>query len=304
MKEFKNKKEYHDLLLEIKTLFPKLSKGHKRIAEYIINNYETAPNMTAAKVGEKVGVSEATVVRFAAFLGYDGYPKFRKVLSDDVKNKLTTVQRMDLKEEQNAPDHIFRGIMTADIKNIEDTLKEFDEEVFQDAVRAITSARKVVVIGFRSTMIIAEYLGYYFNLLLDNVKIINYTEADVFQNLIRMTEKDVAIAISFPRYSKKTLNTVKFLKDKGVRIVTITDSNLAPIEEFSDYPLYAKSTPISFIDSFVAPLSIINCLVLAVAKENPIETKDTFNKLEEIWKDHFIFAQEDSPTLEEVKDEE
>lgn len=288
------KNENRDILAFIRDYYSKLSKSQKLIANYILQDYEEVPEMSAIKVAQKVKVSEATVVRFSLLLGYEGYSEFRKALKNEINRKLTTIERIDKtlknEEKEKALQETVFNVLKTDTANINTTLEDFDYQVFTDCIDLILAARKVIIIGFRTTTLLTEHLGYYLNLILDNVRVVNYGVSDIYENLIRVNEDDLVIAISFPRYAQKTFEALGFLKTKGVKIITISDSETAPINEFTKYRLFAKSNVYSFVDSLVAPLSLINALVISVGLRNISQTKKTFNELETIWKDHFIYT--------------
>lgn len=293
MKEISSGKECRDIFSTIKQLYPKLSKSHKLIADFMFSHYEQVSEMSACKVAKSIDVSEATVVRFSVALGFEGYPEFRRALKNELKSKLTTVERIDMslrnEEKEKALQETVQNVLKSDISNISTTFEEFDYENFKSCIDLILAARKVIIIGFRTTSLLTEHLGYYLNLILDNVKVVNYGVSDIYEDLIRLNEKDVVIAISFPRYAQKTYEAVEFLGEKGVKIIAISDNENAPINEFTEYRLIAKSNVYSFVDSLVAPLSLINALVISVGLRNIGKTKETFNELEEIWKDHYIY---------------
>ncbi|MBC3803513.1 SIS domain-containing protein [Acetobacterium fimetarium] len=293
MKEISSGKECRDIFSTIKQLYPKLSKSHKLIADFMFSHYEQVSEMSACKVAKSIDVSEATVVRFSVALGFEGYPEFRRALKNELKSKLTTVERIDMslrnEEKEKALQETVQNVLKSDISNIGTTFEEFDYENFKSCIDLILAARKVIIIGFRTTSLLTEHLGYYLNLILDNVKVVNYGVSDIYEDLIRLNEKDVVIAISFPRYAQKTYEAVEFLGEKGVKIIAISDNENAPINEFTEYRLIAKSNVYSFVDSLVAPLSLINALVISVGLRNIGKTKETFNELEEIWKDHYIY---------------
>ncbi|KAB3534014.1 MurR/RpiR family transcriptional regulator [Alkaliphilus pronyensis] len=278
-----------DLLLQIQKNFSKLSKGQKLIAQFIIDNYDKAAFMTASKLGIKVGVSESTVVRFANALGFEGYPELQKALQEIIKTKLTTVQRVEMANEYSNEGAILKKVLKSDMDNIRSTLENIDYEEFQEVIDKIFEAERIYIIGLRSSTAIAEYLGFYLNLILDNVKIVGYGISDIFEQLLRISNKDLVICISYPRYSNRTLEVINHLREEGVPIVGITDSLLSPIANISDYCLTAKSNMVSFVDSLVAPLSLINALIIAVGMRERDEIREYFNKLENIWYKYNIY---------------
>ncbi|MEF9918716.1 MAG: MurR/RpiR family transcriptional regulator, partial [Eubacterium sp.] len=283
-----------DIFLEIKERYQSLSKSHKKIATFMMRNYEKAPDMSAVKVAQNVKVSEATVVRFALSLGYIGYPEFRKALKNEINSKLTTIERINMslgdEEKEKLMQRSVAAVLKSDVNSINGTLESFDYEALKQCVDLIRNAHKVVIIGFRTTSLLTEHLGYYLNLILDDVRVINHGVTDIYEHLVKINDDDVVIAMSFPRYAQKTYEAVAFLKDRGPKIITISDSDHAPINRFADQKLLAKSNVYSFVDSLVAPLSLINALVVAIGFKNIKETKKTFNELEEIWKEHYIYT--------------
>ncbi len=294
MKDVSSVKECRDIFSAIKKRYPKLSKSHKLIADFMLSHYENAAEMSAVSVAKSVGVSEATVVRFSVTLGYEGYPEFRGAIKNEINSKLTTIERIDMtlrnEQKEKAMQETVHNVLKSDLSNINATFEEFDYEIFKSCIDLILDARKVIIIGFRTTTLLTEHLGYYLNLILDNVRVVNYGVSDIYEHLIRVNEEDVVIAISFPRYAQKTYEAVEFLKNKGVKIITISDNENAPINVFTQHRLIAKSNVYSFVDSLVAPLSLINALVISVGLRNIGKTKETFNELEEIWREHYIYT--------------
>jgi len=272
-----------DLILQIQKSFSKMSKGQKLIAQFIIDNYDKAAFMTASKLGIKVGVSESTVVRFANALGFEGYPELQKALQEIIKTKLTTVQRVEMASEYSNEGAILKKVLKSDMDNIRSTLDNIDYEDFQSVIDMIFKAEKIYIIGLRSSTALAEYLGFYLNLILDNVKIVGYGISDIFEQMLRISDKDLVIGISFPRYSNRTIEAINYARENGVPIVGITDSLLSPIAGISDHCLTAKSNMVSFVDSLVAPLSLINALIVAVGMREKDKIRGYFNKLEDIW---------------------
>ncbi len=281
--------EAKDLIVIIKEQFPKLSKGQKLIAQFILSNYDKAAFMTAGKLGEKVGVSESTVVRFANALGFDGYPKLQKSLQELIKTKLTTVQRVEMSKEYSNDWTILKKVLKADIENIKTTIEELDEESFQRAINKILKAKKIYIVGLRSSTAISEYLGFYLNIILDNVNIVSYGISDVFEQLLKVTEDDLVIAISFPRYSRKTFELANYAKNQGASIIALTDSVLAPVASISEEIIPVKSNMASFVDSLVAPLSVANAIIVAIGMRKKEEIKEYFDKLETIWKEYHVY---------------
>lgn len=282
-------KNKRDLIKQIQNEFSKLSKGQKLIAQYIIENYDKAAFMTASKLANKVGVSESTVVRFANALGFEGYPQLQKGLEEIIKIKLTTVQRVEMTNEYSDEDAILKNVLKSDIDNIRSTLEQVDNDMFQDIVDEICKAENIYIVGLRSSTAVADYLGFYLNLILDNVKVVNHGISDIFEQMLRISDKDLVIGIGFPRYSMKTVDVLSYVKEQGSTIVGITDSLLSPLASIADYPLTAKSNMASFVDSLVAPLSLINALIVAVGMREKEEITLYFDKLERIWEKRNIY---------------
>lgn len=281
--------EKRDLISLIQQKFTKLSKGQKLIAQYILSNYDKAAFMTAAKLGDTVGVSESTVVRFANALGFEGYPLLQKSLQELIKTKLTTVQRVEMSKEYSSDWAILKKVLRSDIENIKGTLDEIDAQSFEGIINKILTARKIYIVGLRSSAAIGEYLSFYLNLILDNVVLVNYGISDVFEQILKVGKEDLVIGISFPRYSKRTFELLNYAREQGAEIVSLTDSHLAPIATISDNTLITRSNMASFVDSLVAPLSVANALIVAVGMRKKDEIKEYFDRLEYIWKAYNIY---------------
>ena len=279
-----------DLMRLIQSRFPKLSKGQKLIAEYILKNYDKAAFMTAAKLGVSVGVSESTVVRFANELGFSGYPKLQKALQELIKNKLTTVQRLDLSNDYISEGYALKGVLKADIENIRSTLEKINFNTFEDVVNNIFKAKRIYIIGLRSSTALAEFLGFYLNIILQNVKTVGYGISDIFEQMINVGEGDLVIGIGFPRYASRTIDALAFAQDRGASVVAVTDSLLSPLAAKADYSLIAQSNMASFVDSLVAPLSVINALIIAVGMREKKNITDVFSSLEKIWTDYNVYS--------------
>lgn len=264
--------------------YNKMSKGHKLIAEFVIKNYDTAAFMTAATLGDKVGVSESTVVRFANALGYSGYRELQKELQELVRSKLTTVQRITL-SNPDLIDHenILKEVVKGDIHNTENIIHEMNYDVYRDAVNLILKAKHVYILGLRSSSFLAGYLSFYLNFLLENVKAIVEGPNDIFDQLLKTTNEDVIIAISYPRYSRKTLEALDYGKERGAKVITITDSMTSPVNKYSDCILIASSDMLSFVDSLVAPMSLLNALIISIGIEKGEKLTTRFEDLEKIW---------------------
>jgi len=275
-----------DLLTRIKQNMPKFSKGQKLIGNYIITYYDKAAFMTASKLGSTVGVSESTVVRFATEMGFDGYPSLQKDLRDLVRNKLTTIQRMEVSSDRIGS-NVFDKVLNLDMERIRQTLEEGSRESFNDAVDAITNAKNIYIIGTRSSSALAVFLAYYLNLMLENVKVIQATNSSgLFEQIMRIGKEDLMIGISFPRYSKHTVKALKYAKDAGADVLAITDTSASPLVGVSNFALLARSDMVSFVDSLVAPLSVINALIVALGSKKREQISQTFETLENIWDEY------------------
>ena len=289
-KEKLEMKDGKHLISNIQAQYARLSKGQKIIAQYILKNYDKVAFMTACKLGEAVGVSESTVVRFANALGYSGYPKLQEALQELIKNKLTTVQRVEMAHDQYSDDStILNKVLKSDIDNIRDTLDAIDENAFKGAADKILKARKIYILGMRSSFTIAQYLGFYLDIILDNVHIIRMDMGDAFEQVVRVNEDDVLITISFPRYSRKSYQVAKYAKSKGAHIISITDSMFAPVASISDNTLLVKSNMASFVDSLVPALSVANALVISVGMKEKEDIMEYFDDLETIWKEYSVY---------------
>lgn len=285
----------NDLLTKLKENMSEFSKGQKLIANYIINNYGRAAYMTAAKLGEVVGVSESTVVRFAIELGYDGYPKLQKVLQELIKSKLTSLQRIEVSSDRINEENILKSVLQSDMEKIKITMEDMDKDTFNNSVETILKARKIYILGVRSSAPLASFLGFYFNLIFDNIRLVHTTSvSEIFEQIINASAGDVVIGISFPRYSKRTVKAMQFAKDQGVSVIAITDSYESPLAQFADHALIARSDMASFADSLVAPLSVINALIVAIGMRRKEHLYETFGKLESIWDEYQVYEKVDN----------
>lgn len=279
-----------DILAVIQSQMGTFSKGQKRIAAFILDSYDKAAFMTASRLGKTVGVSESTVVRFAAELGYDGYPAMQKALREMIRNKLTAVQRIEVASDRLDKHEVLPTVMHADAENIRLTLEGVDRGEFDHAVQAILSARKIYILGVRSAFSLASFLGFYFNMMFENVVVAHTnSSSELFEQILRIGEGDVLIGISFPRYSKRTVKAMNYAKDQGATVIAVTDSETAPSAQIADHTLLAKSDMASFVDSLVAPLSLVNALIVAVSREKEEELAGTFGKLEQIWDEYEVY---------------
>ena len=278
------------LISRIEESYPSMSKSHKVIADYILENYEIAAYLTAARLGEETGISVSTVVRFASTMGFEGYPEFQQALRETIKGKLTTPQRIEVSLSQISNDEIIDRVLTKDIDMIKDSLANISREDFKKATETINSAKKIYIIGVRSSASLASFMYFYFKMIFTNVRLISSnSESEMFEEIIKISPDDVCIALSFPRYSKQVYNVLSFARDKGAKIVAITDNENAPIASLADYVLIAKSEMTSFMDSLVAPLSIINALMLSVARQRSDEVKQAFVDLEKVWDQYEVY---------------
>ena len=276
--------------LRIDNVYPTLSKGHKKIADFIKSNYEKASFMTAASLGKAVGVSESTVVRFASNIGFDGYPELQKYLQEAVKSHLTSVQRMDVAASRyGGDDFVDRAFMT-DIEMIKQTRDSISREAFSKSAEAINKAKKIYILGVRSSAALASFTAFYLRFLYENVVLIDTSaSSELFEQMFRISEDDVCIAISFPRYSNQTVKALSFAKSRGATIISITDGEMSPIAPYATHLLVAKSSMVSFVDSLVAPLSVINALIAASAREKRDDVYNDFKALEEIWDEYHVY---------------
>lgn len=272
----------------------KLSKGHKKLIKYISENYDKAAFMTASKLGENVGVSESTVVRFATEMGFKGYPELQKELQQMIKSKLTAVQRMEVSSNLIGEDDAIKKVLNGDIELIRDTLESVSDVEFKNAVETINKAKKIYILGVRSSAALASFLYFYLNPVFENVVLVDTSSgSEMFEQVFRISEDDVCVAISFPRYSKQTINALRFINDRGTKIIAITDSAVSPIAEYADTLLVAKSDMVSVVDSLVAPLSLINALIVALTFSRREEVYNNFNRLESIWDEYQVYDKAD-----------
>ncbi len=289
----------NDILSNLQTGFATFSKGQRRIAKYIYEAYDKAAFMTASKLGRTVGVSESTVVRFAMELGYDGYPSMQKALQEMILNKLTSVQRIEVAQERMGDQDVLALVLESDAEKIRRTLEGIDRESFQAAVDAILSAQKIFILGVRSSSSLANFLGYYLNYMFQNVHLITTSgTGEMMERLVGVTPEDAVIAISFPRYSIATVRGAQFCRAVGAIVIGITDGCASPVGQSSDYVLAAKSDMVSLVDSLVAPLSLINALIVATAARREKELTKTFENLEHIWDEYNVYEKLDEEARE------
>ena len=281
----------NELLLRISEKYDSMSKGQKRLSDYVSSNYDKAVFLTAAKLGDTVGVSESTVVRFATLLGYKGYPGFQKALEELVKNRLNSIQRMEVTYGRISQSEIIETVLQSDINKIKMTLSSIDQKAFDLAVSTILSARKIYVIGIRSCAPLASFMSFYLNLICEDVVLVNTnSSSELFEQLIRIDERDVIIGISFPRYSMRTLKALEFASNRKAKVITLTDSIHSPMNLYSSCNLIARSDMASIVDSLVAPLSVINALIVALCMKRHTEVIGNLETLEKIWDEYQVYS--------------
>ena len=284
-----------DLMSRIRAAQKDLSRSQKVIAAYIMEHYDKAAFMTANRLGSVTGVSESTVVRFAVRLGYDGYPTLQSALQDMIRNRLTAVQRLEVTSSKLSDQNILQAVMNDDMEKIASTLASMDQEAFNAAVRDTIGASRIYILGMRSSAGLAGFLGFYFRLLFDDVRIISSGGAnELYEQLFHVGERDVVYGISFPRYSSSTVRALQFVKSRGAKVVAVTDSALSPIARYADYALYARSDMASFVDSLVAPLSLFNALIIAIGMRRKEDVSKTFSELEGIWEEYGVYEKNDA----------
>ncbi len=283
-----------NVISRIKEKYQSMSKSHKAIANFIFDHYDQAVFMTAAKIGEELGISESTVVRFASYLEYAGYPEFQAALAQWVKNKLNTVQKMDAKYGKSTQSEILNAVLTADMKNVKETLQSIDPAAFDVAVHTILAARNVYILGVRSCEPLADFLHFYLNMIRGNVVNLKTTSVtEIFEQMLRISDEDVFIGVSFPRYSMRTLKAMEFARDRNAKVISITDSARSPMTLYSTCNLVASSDMVSIVDSLVAPLSVINALVVALCMQRPDEVKESLTTLEEAWNNYQVYLNDE-----------
>ena len=283
-----------DILTLIQNGMVHFSKGQKLIANYIMNSYDKAAFMTASKLGKTVNVSESTVVRFAVELGYDGYPSMQKALQEMIRNKLTSVQRIEVANDRFGNQEILSMVLQSDIEKIRTTLEEVDKTAFQGAVDAILGAKNIYILGVRSSAAIATFLSFYFNLMFDNVHLLQTSSSsEIFEQMVRIGKDDVIIGISFPRYSMRTLKAMEFANNRNAKVITLTDSVHSPMNLYSSCNLIADSDMASIVDSLVAPLSVINALIVALCMKNRKKVAKTLEMLEDIWDEYQVYESDE-----------
>lgn len=279
-----------DILSTITKNLSTFSKGQKRISNYILESYDKAAFMTASKLGKTVGVSESTVVRFAVELGYEGYPSMQKALQEVVRTKLTSVQRMEVINDLLGNQGVVSMVLQSDMETIRSTAESLDPETFDQAVNAILAARNVYIVGVRSSETLASFLNFYLRNMMDNVRLIDSTAiSEMFEQLVHVNPEDVVIGISFPRYSSRTIKAMQFCRDSGARVVAITDSSQAPAAKIAHDVLLAKSDMVSIVDSLVAPMSLINALIVSIGRKKEADLSRTYAELEHMWEEYDVY---------------
>ena len=283
----------HDILAILQDKAPTFSKGQRRIAKYITESYDKAAFMTANRLGKTVGVSESTVVRFAVDLGFDGYPSMQKAMQGMVLNRLTSVQRIGVASDRYGDQDVVSTVLRADVEKLRQTDDTLDRGEFQAAVNAILQAKRVYILGVRSVAPLANFLGYYLNYMFNNVHVISGVSAgEMFEKIVGVNSEDVVIAFSFPRYSSSTTKGARYCRSAGAKVIGFTDSKLSPLGQCCDHVLLAKSDMLSLVDSLVAPLSIVNALIVAVAAKREKELSHTLSNLEKIWDEYDVYEKQ------------
>lgn len=283
-----------DLLKSIEDGMSSFSKGQKLIASYILSNYDKAAYLTASKLGTIVGVSESTVVRFATELGYEGYPEFQLSLRKLIRSRLTSFQRIEVTNNLIGDSNVLDKVLLSDAEKIRRTMEEIDHDSFEEAVDKIIAAKNIYIIGVRSSSALAGFLNHCFRMIFDNVKFVQTTSgSEMFEQIMRVGEGDVMIAISFPRYSKRIINAVEYARTQRANVVALTDSAISPIAAFADQLLIAQSDMASFVDSLVAPLSILNAMVVAISRKKQKELTERLHVLEEVWDRYEVYDKKD-----------
>jgi DNA-binding MurR/RpiR family transcriptional regulator len=282
--------KHSDLLKRINLAYNTFSKGQKKIADYLVKNYDKAAFMTASQLSKVINVSCSTVVRFAVELGYDGFPYLQRALQELVRTNLTAFQRIEMTSSRVGEQDLLSTILNFDIMKIKQTLEEIDHKAFDAAVESILSAKKIYILGVRSSSALATFLGFYMNLIFDNVKLIHTTSAsEIFEQILRVGADDVVIGISFPRYSARTVKAMEYAKNQGACVIAVTDSETSPLTPLATYPLIARTDIASFADSLVAPLSVLNALIAALGMRKKESIYKTFDNLERIWSEYEVY---------------
>ena len=284
----------NELINRINEKYSSMSKGQKLLSTYITDNYDKAVFLTAEKLGKVVGVSESTVVRFATHLGYRGYPEFQKALEELVRNKLNSIQRMEVTYGRISQSKILDTVLQSDAEKIKSTLEQIDQNAFESALDIILNAKHIYIVGIRSCAPLASFMSFYFNLMFDNVHLLHTSSSsELFEQMVRISEEDVIIGISFPRYSMRTLKAMEFANNRNAKVITLTDSVHSPMNLYSSCNLIAKSDMASIVDSLVAPLSVINALIVALCMRKQSEVAGTLEALEDIWNEYQVYESDE-----------
>lgn len=283
----------NDILTILQGRMPEFSKGQRRLAQYILDFYDKAAFLTASRLGKAVGVSESTVVRFAVELGYDGYPSMQRAMQEMVVNRLTSVQRMEVANDRIGGQDVVYKVLHADMDRLRRSVEMVDRKEFQAAVDAVLKAKRIYILGVRSAAPLANFLGYYLNYIFRNVHIVTASGAsEMFEKIVGVGQEDVVIAYSFPRYSSTTLKGVQYCRSTGAKVIGFTDSRLSPLGQNCDHLLLSKSDMVSLVDSLVAPMSLTNALIVALAARREKELAETFDSLEHIWEEFNVYEKQ------------
>ena len=283
--------DMQDMMRRLNQSGKRLSKGHRKIAEYIVEHYDKAVFMTASKLGEKVGVSESTVVRFASAMGYEGYPQLQKALQELVRHWLTSVQRFEMATDIDQSE-VLRTVLHADMQNIRSTIDGIDNAAFLRAVQVISGARRIYILGLRSAAPLAQFAGYYLHYIFDDVRVVAAGSTDVFEAISRIEASDVLLGISFPRYSSRTIEAMSFARSRHAQVIGLTDGPMSPLHEVADICLSMRTDMASFVDSMAAPMSVINALIVALGIQNREALNARFKQLEEVWDAYSVYMNE------------
>lgn len=289
-----------NLLGKITRLMPSFSKGQKKLALYILENYDTAAFLTAAKLGREAGVSESTAVRFAVMLGYEGYPEFQEAMGAVVRRRLDSIEKIEIASGDMEQSKVLRYVLSADAEKIKLTMENMDPAAFELAVDMLDKARQIYVIGVRSCAPLAEFLGFYLRLIHDNVRMVTTNSAsEMFEQMLRVGEEDVVVGISFPRYSMRTLKCMEYANNKKAGVIAVTDSRNSPMGMYSSCNLLARSDMASIVDSLVAPMSVMNALIVALCLKNKEEVTTHLERLEQVWEDYQVYNNDEINQLDE-----
>ena len=280
-----------DMIKRLNLSGSRLSKSHRRIAEYILQHYDKAVFMTAAKLGEMVNVSESTVVRFAVALGYEGYPELQQALQELVRHRLTATQRFEMSSDISQ-EEVLSTVLKADMQNIRSTIDGIDNAAFLRAVQVISGARRIYILGLRSAAPLAQFAGYYLHYIFDDVRVVAAGSTDVFEAISRIEASDVLLGISFPRYSSRTIEAMSFARSRHAQVIGLTDGPMSPLHEVADICLSMRTDMASFVDSMAAPMSVINALIVALGIQNREALNARFKQLEEVWDAYSVYMNE------------